>query len=85
MACSHLSMIDESVQPRTTGCEECLRDGTWWVRLRMCATCGHVGCCDSSPQRHARRHFEETGHPIMVSFEPGQQKMRWCFADEEVV
>ena len=85
MACTHKDMIDVDVTPTTTGCEECLRDGTWWVRLRMCLTCGHVGCCDSSPNRHARKHWEETGHPIMQSFEAGQETMRWCFEDEEVV
>lgn len=85
MACSHLHMIDIDAKPNTPGCEECLRNGTWWVRLRMCLTCGHVGCCDSSPNRHARKHWESTGHPILQSFEPGQDNMRWCFEDEEVV
>ena len=85
MACTHREMIDLDAKPNTSGCEECLREGGWWVRLRMCATCGHVGCCDSSPSRHARKHWQEAGHPIMQSFEPGQSHMRWCFEDEEVV
>ncbi|MEH3033492.1 MAG: Na+/H+ antiporter [Aeromicrobium erythreum] len=68
--------------PRTpSGCEECLRDGTEWVHLRLCMTCGHVGCCDSSVGRHGTRHFEETGHPVMRSFEPGEA-WRWCFVDD---
>ena len=85
MACEHLDMIDVAASPNTSGCEECLRDGTWWIRLRMCLTCGHIGCCDSSPNQHARKHWEGTGHPIMQSFEPAQDQMRWCFEDEEVV
>jgi len=85
MACEHVELINEDVVPSASGCEECLRDRTWWVRLRICLICGHVGCCDSSPHRHARAHYHETGHPIIQSFEPGQEHMRWCFADETVV
>ena len=65
---------------RRKGCEECLRDGHEWVHLRICMECGHVGCCESSPEEHATRHFEETGHPVMRSFEPGEA-WRWCFVD----
>ena len=68
--------------PRTpTGCEECLRDGTEWVHLRLCMSCGHVGCCDSSTYKHGTGHYEETGHAVMRSFEPGEA-WRWCFIDE---
>ncbi len=80
--CTHQDQIDESVQPGTPdGCEECLASGGRWVHLRMCLTCGHVGCCDSSPNRHATRHFHQTSHPIVQSFEPGED-WRWCFADQ---
>jgi CPA1 family monovalent cation:H+ antiporter len=65
--------------PRTPGvCEECLKEGTQWVHLRECMTCGHVGCCDSSPRRHATRHFHETQHPVMRSVEPGEH-WTWCY------
>lgn len=79
----HLDAI-RSVTPRTDGCEECLAIGSGWVHLRLCLTCGHVGCCDSSPNRHARRHFQASGHPIIRSFEPGES-WRWCFVDEAEV
>lgn len=67
---------------RTAGCEECLAIGQTWVHLRKCVTCGHVGCCDSSPGRHATRHFRDTGHPVMRSAEPGES-WRWCYVDRE--
>jgi hypothetical protein len=69
------------VSPRTDGCEECLRMGTPWVHLRLCLTCGHVGCCDSSPMRHARAHAGVIGHPIVQSAQPGEH-WRWCYVDE---
>jgi uncharacterized UBP type Zn finger protein len=78
--CSHLDRIRD-VEPRTDGCEECLRTGGEWVHLRMCLSCGHVGCCDESPNRHATKHFRRTRHPIMRSLEPGETWM-WCFVDE---
>ena len=81
-ACEHLRVACDYPKPLTpTGCEECLRDGSQWVHLRLCMTCGHVGCCDSSPDQHASGHFAETGHPVMRSFEPGEA-WRWCFVDE---
>ena len=83
MSCTHLGQVRD-VQPRATGCEECLKIGSRWVHLRMCRTCGHVGCCDSSPNRHATAHFHETGHPIVRSIEPGES-WSWCYADEVVV
>ncbi len=71
-------------EPRTpNGCEECLRGGTRWVHLRLCLSCGHVGCCDSSEERHADRHFRDTAHPVMRSFEP-DELWRWCYIHEQV-
>lgn len=64
--------IDERVPPSGTGCVECEAAGGWWVHLRRCAQCGHVGCCDSSPAQHATEHFQETRHSVMTSFEPGE-------------
>lgn len=81
-SCAHLLDAPVEVTARTPdGCEECLADGTAWVHLRICLTCGHVGCCDSSEWRHGTAHFEQTGHPVMRSFEPGEN-WRWCFVDE---
>jgi hypothetical protein len=70
------------VKPSALGCEDCLRTGGRWVHLRICLECGHVGCCDNSPNRHATRHFHDTRHPIMRSFEPGEE-WGWCFEDGE--
>ena len=64
--------IDPSVLPSGTGCVECLAQGGWWFHLRRCATCGHIGCCDSSPSQHASRHAAATGHALIQSFEPGE-------------
>ena len=77
--CPHLAEIGE-VTPSAEGCEDCLRIGAAWVHLRLCLTCGHVGCCDDSPNRHASAHFRETGHPVMRSFEPDEAWL-WCFVD----
>jgi hypothetical protein len=77
--CGHLGGIGEVV-PSAAGCEDCLRIGDTWVHLRICMTCGHVGCCDSSKNRHARAHFHETGHPIIRSHQPGEQ-WGWCYVD----
>jgi monovalent cation/hydrogen antiporter len=65
------------------GCEECLAMGSTWVHLRLCLECGHVGCCDSSPNRHASKHFASERHPVMRSFEPGES-WRWCFVDNKL-
>lgn len=65
--------IDTSVQPSGTGCVECLTTDGWWFHLRRCATCGSIGCCDSSPSQHAQRHARETGHAIVASFEPNEE------------
>ena len=64
--------IDPTVPPSGTGCADCAAAGGWWVHLRRCAACGHVGCCDTSPAQHATRHFRTTGHPVVRSFEPGE-------------
>jgi hypothetical protein len=77
--CSHLDHIVD-VEPSGNGCVECLRAGTRWVHLRRCAECGHVGCCDNSPGRHATEHFRATGHPLVQSYEPGEDWF-WCFVD----
>ncbi len=80
----HLGMI-QNVEPRTpNGCEECLKLGSPWVHLRLCLTCGHVGCCDSSPLKHASAHAAEATHPIVRSFEPGEN-WQWCYVDEAYV
>jgi uncharacterized UBP type Zn finger protein len=80
----HAEMI-RSVEPSTQdGCEDCLREGSRWVHLRLCLTCGHVGCCDSSPRRHARAHATHDGHPIVQSFEPGEDWV-YCFVDDAFV
>lgn len=88
MTCEHIKQINPDVKPSTTeGCEDCLKmnpQGTW-VHLRMCLICGHIGCCDSSPNTHARKHFEETGHPIIESFtiDSNDPKWRWCYVDND--
>ncbi len=80
--CDHLREPRPAVEPDTPGeCGDCLEAGTAWVHLRLCVVCGHVACCDSSPERHASRHFHDTGHPVMRSAEPGED-WRWCFVDE---
>jgi Na+/H+ antiporter len=82
--CAHLGEAPTAVRPNTPeGCEECLRNGTHWVHLRLCLSCGKVGCCDSSPERHATRHFEQVKHPVLRSFEPAES-WRWCFVDEQL-
>lgn len=79
--CSHLEEIPAIPPSKPEGCVECLADGGRWVHLRTCLTCGHVGCCDSSPGRHASAHFRATSHPVMQSAEPGES-WRWCFVHE---
>ena len=81
--CMHLADI-APVTPRTDGCEECLKIGSPWVHLRLCLTCGHVGCCDSSPGRHATHHFHRTEHPMVASLEPGED-WAWCYVDEVMI
>jgi uncharacterized UBP type Zn finger protein len=81
--CTHQDQI-RSVTAKTKGCEECLKTGDSWVPLRMCLSCGHVGCCDSSKNKHATKHFHRTKHAIMQSAEPGED-WRWCYVDEMYV
>ena len=80
--CTHadhvrLTQLPESVD----GCEHCLAMGSLWLHLRICLECGHVGCCDDSPNRHATAHFHETGHPVIRSAQPGEDWF-WCYVDE---
>jgi hypothetical protein len=82
--CSHLDQIEVNEVPsrdEVAGCAECLKIGGRWVHLRVCRTCGEIGCCDSSPNRHASRHAREVGHPIISSIEPGEN-WSWCTVDE---
>lgn len=78
--CRHLDVRAEVV-PGADGCEDCLRIGGEWFHLRLCLGCGHVGCCDRSPNQHATAHYRLTGHPVVRSFEPGED-WRWCYVDE---
>ena len=78
--CTHLEQIKE-VTPSADGCEDCLKSGGRWLHLRLCMECGHVGCCDNSPHRHATKHFRQTTHPVIKSFEPGEE-WGWCYVDE---
>jgi hypothetical protein len=80
-ACGHLGEVREVAPSTTEGCEDCLREHTEWVHLRECLVCGHVGCCDNSPRRHATAHWHETHHPVIRSFQPGEV-WGWCYADE---
>jgi uncharacterized UBP type Zn finger protein len=77
--CSHLNLVTTD-QPNSRGCQECLATGDTWVHLRLCRSCGHVGCCDDSRNTHATKHFHATGHPIMSSLEPGEN-WSWCYVD----
>lgn len=78
--CTHLQQIAD-VAPQTSGCAECLSAGDTWIHLRLCLSCGHVGCCDDSTRKHATEHFSATGHPIIESLEPDED-WRWCYADK---
>jgi hypothetical protein len=79
---SEISGINPSVAPSGTGCVECLAADGWWLHLRRCAECGHIGCCDTSPSQHASAHAKQTGHPLIRSFEPGEDWF-WSYADEQ--
>jgi hypothetical protein len=83
MKCEHLEAAPADADPSThEGCPECLKIGFYdWVHLRICLTCGQIGCCDSSPYQHATGHFNDVGHPVMRSFEPGET-WKWCYVDE---
>jgi uncharacterized UBP type Zn finger protein len=85
MACTHLDQIKITQLPEASpGCEECLEVGDAWCHLRICLECGHVGCCDSSPNRHASAHATGSGHPLIRSLQPGEN-WSWCFVDEEMM
>jgi uncharacterized UBP type Zn finger protein len=79
-ACGHLDQV-RSVTPSADGCEDCLRIGAEWVHLRLCLSCGHVGCCDNSPNRHATAHHHETDHALIRSAEPGEE-WGYCYPDD---
>jgi uncharacterized UBP type Zn finger protein len=82
VSCSHLDHVKITELPESVeGCEECLAAGDGWLHLRICLECGHVGCCDDSPGRHASAHAQATGHPIIRSLEP-REDWSWCFADQ---
>ena len=78
--CTHLNLV-KTGRSNSDGCEECLTMGDTWVHLRLCRTCGHVGCCDSSKNKHATKHFHATRHPIITSLERGED-WSWCYIDE---
>jgi len=82
--CKHIDQIKEDIEPKTPdGCEECLKTGDDWVHLRKCMTCGHIGCCNSSKNKHAQKHFEETKHPVIENFSLyADGPWRWCYVDE---
>jgi uncharacterized UBP type Zn finger protein len=80
--CEHIESADRSITPKTkNGCEECLKTGDKWVHLRLCLECGHVGCCDNSKNKHATKHFHQTGHPVIRSYEPGEN-WEYCYVDD---
>ena len=82
VTCSHTGSIKLTELPgEIAGCQDCLAIGGTWVHLRMCQSCGHIGCCDNSPGRHATAHFRSTGHPLIRSFEPGEDWW-WCYPDD---
>jgi tellurite resistance protein TerC len=83
LPCEHLGGLKQPA-PQTDGCAECLAQGDSWVELRLCLSCGHVGCCDSSKNKHATRHFQETQHPVIRSLQPGE-KWKWCYVDKNRV
>ena len=80
--CKHIKNVKKTVTPKTPdGCEECLKTGDTWVHLRLCLSCGHVGCCDNSKNKHATKHFLSTKHPVITSFEPGEA-WKYCYVDD---
>jgi uncharacterized UBP type Zn finger protein len=79
--CEHIEQAQPHAANTPAGCEDCLKIGGRWVHLRLCLECGHVGCCDNSLNKHATKHFHAAQHPVIKSFEPGEQ-WRWCYIDE---
>ena len=87
MSCHHFDDLQDVPSPKASyakGCEDCVKMGGTWVHLRECLVCGHVGCCDNSPHKHATKHFHATKHPVMRSVEPGEE-WGWCYVDEVMV
>ncbi len=84
MSCEHEQMIKITEPTGELQCEDCVKQGDTWVHLRMCMTCGYIGCCDSSKNKHARKHYFRTGHPIIRSVEPGEN-WRYCFIHKEML
>ena len=82
--CKHKDQIKD-VEPKTKGCEECEKTDSSWVQIRLCLTCGHVDCCDSSDGKHARKHFNETDHPIIKSIPINKDSWNWCYIDEDYI
>ncbi|MDQ6724297.1 MAG: UBP-type zinc finger domain-containing protein [Thermoproteota archaeon] len=83
--CMHIEQINQDIKPKNpNGCEECLQIGSKWVQLRLCLSCGHIGCCDSSPNKHATKHFKTTQHPLIRSFE-SPENWEWCYLDEILI
>lgn len=82
--CDHIQTSSEEMQGNTEGCEECEKIGSTWVHLRLCLGCGHVGCCDSSVNKHATKHFKQTQHPVIKSYQPGEN-WKWCYLDSVFV
>ena len=79
--CAHLQSAKKDVHANSKGCEECLKMSDTWVHLRLCLGCGHVGCCDSSKNKHATKHYHSTKHPVIRSFESGEA-WRFCYVDD---
>lgn len=81
-SCTHIENVNQDTKPNTpNGCEQCLQMDSDWVQLRLCLSCGHVGCCDSSPNKHATKHYHQTEHPIIRSYQSGQD-WEWCYVDK---
>lgn len=81
--CNHFSQVND-VTPSAWGCEDCLKMGDEWVNLRLCLTCGYVGCCDNSKNKHATGHFHSTKHPVIVSYQP-EERWLWCYVDQTMI
>lgn len=79
--CKHVNQIQILRTSKEHVCEDCVKTGDTWVHLRLCLSCGHIGCCDSSRNKHATRHYQETAHPLMRSIEPGEEWI-WCYIDQ---
>ncbi len=81
--CDHLNEVTEIISAQAYVCDECIKTGDVWVHLRTCQTCGQTHCCDSSKNKHATKHYRDTGHPVVASAEPGEQWL-WCYVDEQI-